>query len=120
MLFIINRLTPAVLWLCARQRQPIACRCFILLERSFSKPAITKAKHLLVTIWANTSRLVIFSAIIVGAVIECSISSSDRSPSSLVHKMPIEANKGSMLVTFVLQKVWALFNPKFFQIPKML
>lgn len=72
--------------------------------------------HLLISIGANARRLVIFGAIIIGAIIKCSISFANGPSTTLVHKMPIEANKWPVLIAFMLQKTSALFDTKFFQI----
>lgn len=72
--------------------------------------------HLLVSIGANARRLIIFGAIIVGTIVKCTISFANWPSATLIHKMPIETNKWSVLITFVLQKTGALFNTKFFQI----
>lgn len=60
--------------------------------------------HSLVTIRTNASSFIIFCTIIISTVIKCSISFSNWTSTTLIHKMPIEANEWSVLITFVLQK----------------
>lgn len=61
--------------------------------------------YLLIAIGAFPFSLVIFCAVIVCWIIKCSITSSDRSSSSLIIEMPIKTYKRFMLIAFVLQKV---------------
>lgn len=76
------------------------------------------ADYSLVSIGTDARCFVIFSAIIVRAIIKRAISASDRSPSSLVHEMPMETGERSMLCTFVLQEERALLDAKLFQISR--
>lgn len=71
---------------------------------------------LLVSIGADSCGLVVFSAVDVGAVVKCPVSTPDGSPSSLVEKMPMKARKGSVLCTLVLEEQRALLCPKLLQI----
>lgn len=71
----------------------------------------------LVTIRAETSRFIIFGTIYICRVVEHSISNLfNRSPSSLIVKMPIETCKWFMLCTFMLEEGWTLFNSEFFKV----
>ena len=62
----------------------------------------TACGHLLIAIGTDARSLVIFGAVVVGTVVERAVSLADRSPASLVHEMPVEAHKRTMLVAFVL------------------
>lgn len=73
-------------------------------------------KYSLISVWTNPCGLIVLGAIVVRAVIKSSIPLSDRPPSPLVHKMPIEAGEWSMLGTFSLYKQWALLYSKLLQI----
>lgn len=64
--------------------------------------------HLLVAVRTDSCCLIVFGAVVVGAVIERAVSLADRSPASLVHKVPVEAHERPMLVAFVLQERWTL------------
>lgn len=70
----------------------------------------------LVSIRAEACGLVVFGAVDVGAVVESPVSSPDGSPPTLVEKMPVEARKGSVLGTLVLQEQRALLCPKLLQV----
>lgn len=76
-----------------------------------------KRWYSLVPIGTDASRLVVFCAIVVRAVIKRAIPASDRPPPPLVHEMPVETGERSMLCTFVLQEERALLDAKLFQIP---
>jgi len=73
-------------------------------------------KLLLISIWTHAGSFVIFGTIYVRAVIEGTISLSNRSAPSLVHKMPVKTRKRPMLRTFVLKKERTLLGAKFFQV----
>ena len=75
--------------------------------------------NLLVSVGTNSRRLIIFTAVYIGAIIKCSTATSNWPPSSLVHKMPMKTCEGSVLIAFVLQKEWTLLSPKFLQISEM-
>lgn len=77
-----------------------------------------KRLHLLVSIGAYASGLVVLGAVDIGTVIEGTVSSSHWSASSLVLKVPVKAGEGSMLLTFVLEKEGTLFHSELFEIPE--
>lgn len=72
-----------------------------------------KHLYLLIALGTDSSCLIVFGAIIISTVIKCSIAFADRPPTTLVLKMPIEANEGAMLVAFVLQERLALLHAEF-------
>lgn len=80
------------------------------------KTTTNKTMYSLVAILTNPWSLIIFGTIIISAVIERSISFSNRSSSSLIIKMPMKTCKRPMLCTFMLQEWWTLFNSKLLQI----
>lgn len=61
-------------------------------------------KNSLVSIWTNAGRLVVLATITVGAIVEGSVPLSNRSPSPLVHKVPVETREGPMLSALSLNK----------------
>lgn len=69
-----------------------------------------------VTIWAYSSIFIIFVAIYISRIIESTILFANRSPSSLICKMPIKTGVRPMLLTLVLFKLSTLLNSKFQQI----
>lgn len=73
---------------------------------------------LLVSIRAEACGLVVLGAVDVGAVVEGSVSSPDRSPPTLVEEMPVEAGEGSVLRALVLQEQRALLCPELLQVSK--
>ena len=73
---------------------------------------------LLVSVWANSRRFIIFGTIDISTVIESTVSSSNWSATSLILKMPMKTGKRSMLLTLMLQKQWTLVHTKLFEIPE--
>lgn len=71
----------------------------------------------LVSIGAYACGLIVDSTIHIGAVVESPIPPFHWPPSPLVHKVPMEAREGSVLVAFVLKERLALLHPKLLQIP---
>lgn len=78
--------------------------------------ALSQLYYLLIAIRADSRRVIIFCTIIVRTVIEGAVTLSDRASSSLVLKMPIKTDEGTMLVAFMLQKRLTLFDTELFQI----
>lgn len=74
--------------------------------------------HSLVSIWTNARSLIVFGAIIIGAVIKCAVSTSHWPSTSLVHEMPMKTGEWTMLCAFVLQEERALLDAKLFQISR--
>lgn len=70
-----------------------------------------------VTIGAYSSGFIIHSTIYIRAVVERPITPLNRSSSTLVHKMPVEASKWPVLITFVLKESLTLFHSEFFKVP---
>ena len=70
--------------------------------------------NLLITIGTDSCCLIIFGAIVISAIIKSTISSSYWPSTALIHKMPIKANKWSMLITFMLQEWWTLLHSELF------
>lgn len=89
---------------------------FIVLAYMKKNVALTKLYYLLIAIRADSRRVIIFCTIIVRTVIEGAVTLSDRASSSLVLKMPIKTDEGTMLVAFMLQKRLTLFDTELFQI----
>lgn len=75
-----------------------------------------KLQYLLVAVRTDARRLVVFGTIIVGTVVKGSVPFANWSAPSLVHKVPVEADERSMLVTFVLEERLALFDTEFFEV----
>lgn len=73
--------------------------------------------HLLVTVRTNSCRFVELCTIYIWAIVKSAISFSYWPSPTLVHEMPVETSKRSMLCTFVLQKQRALLCSKLFQVP---
>lgn len=71
----------------------------------------------LVSVRAQSRRFVVLCAVVVGAVIEITISFLHRTSSSLIVEMPFETCERPMVCAFVLQEQGALLDPEFFQIP---
>ena len=93
-------------------------RNFLPLEENFFLVGKVRAfsynfYYLLVSIWTNASGFIIFCTIIISTIIECTIPLSYRSAASLILKMPIETDKRTVLIAFVLQKRLTLFHAKF-------
>lgn len=74
--------------------------------------------YLLVSIRTFSFRFVVFRTIVVGRVVERSVSSTNRPPATLVIKVPIETHEWFVLITFMLQKRSALLDAKLLQISK--
>ena len=72
--------------------------------------------YLLVSVLTEPGGLVVLGAVDVGAVVEGSIPSTDRTSPALVLEVPVEAGEGSVLLALVLKKEGTLFNSKFFQV----
>ena len=72
---------------------------------------------LLVSIGAYSNSLIIHCAVHVRTVVESAIPSLDRPAPALIHEVPMKACKGPVLVTFVLEKGFALFHSEFLQVP---
>jgi len=83
---------------------------FFTAQTQFSS---TDFKYSLIAFGTDSSSLIIFGAIIISTVIKCSITFTYRPPTTLILKMPIEANEGAMLVAFVLQERLALLHAEF-------
>ena len=62
-------------------------------------------------------RFVIFGTVVIRTIIKGAVPSTDGSAPSLIHEMPIEAGKWSMLRTLMLQKQWTLLCAEFLQVP---
>lgn len=77
-------------------------------------------KWAIVSIGAYSSCFIIFCTVNIWAIRKCSVTFFNRSPASLVQKMPIEAGKRSVLLTFVLKKALTLLCSEFFQIHIMM
>lgn len=75
--------------------------------------------YLLVSFRTYSCSFIKFCTIIISTIIKRSVSFSYWSSTTLVHKMPVETSKRSVLCAFVLLKQWTLLNTKFLQIPGM-
>lgn len=73
-----------------------------------------KQLYLLIAIRADSRGVIVLRTIIICTVVEGAVTLSDRTASSLVLEMPIEADKGTMLVALVLKEGLALFDTKLF------
>lgn len=89
---------------------------FIVMAYMKKNVSLSKLYYLLIAIRADSRRVIIFCTIIVRTVIEGAVTLSDRASSSLVLKMPIKTDEGTMLVAFMLQKRLTLFDTELFQI----
>lgn len=74
----------------------------IRIQQLYDNKAMTVDKYSLVPILAYPRCLVIFSTIVISAIIKSSISFSNRSSSSLIIKMPMKTCERSVLCTFML------------------
>lgn len=72
--------------------------------------------YLLVTIRTDPRGLIVFCAVVIGAIVEGTIASAYGPTTSLVHEMPIETCERPMLGALVLQEERALLHAKLFQI----
>lgn len=75
---------------------------------SFCVPGCSMEIWTVVSVRADPSRLVVFGAIDVRAVVEGAVPPSDGPPPSLVQEMPVEAGEGPVLGALVLQEERAL------------
>jgi len=69
-----------------------------------------------VTLWTRASRLIIFDAVNVWAVVERSISFPHWTATSLVQIVPVKTSKWAMVRTSTLKKVWTLLCPKLLEV----
>lgn len=76
-----------------------------------------KKRHLLVSIGAYACGLIIDSTVYIWTIVEGAIPPFHWPSPPLVHEMPMEARKGSVLVAFVLKEGLALLHPELLQIP---
>lgn len=70
----------------------------------------------LICIWANPRRFVKLSAVNIRTVGENPVPFPNWSSSPLVHKVPVETSKWSMLCALVLEKQRTLLSTKLFQV----
>ena len=73
--------------------------------------------HSLISIWAYASIFIIEITVYIWAIVEGAVSPLHGSASPLVHKVPVEAGEGAVLVTLVLEKGFALLHTKLLQVP---
>lgn len=102
-----------------RQLNFLSCHCLLcwfMLGKMKKNVSLSQLYYLLIAIRADSRRVIIFCTIIVRTVIEGAVTLSDRASSSLVLKMPIKTDEGTMLVAFMLQKRLTLFDAELFQI----
>lgn len=100
-------------WVGAR-RHASAEQCVVCCKRQRKNQNRRNLRHLLVTIWTNSGGFIVFCAIVVGTIVKSAISPPHRPPTSLILKVPIEADERPMLIAFVLQKIRTLFHSKLF------
>jgi hypothetical protein len=68
----------------------------------------------LVSLGTDSCRFIVLCAVVVGAVIEITISFLHRTSPSLIIEMPFETCERPMVCAFVLQEQGALLYPEFF------
>lgn len=73
--------------------------------------------HLLISIRAYATVFIIESTVDIRTVVESTVPLLHRSSPPLVHEVPMETCKRSVLVTLVLQESLALLHTKLLQVP---
>lgn len=69
-----------------------------------------------ISFWADSCGLVILGTVNVRAVVKCTIPAADRSATTLVDKVPVEASVGPVLSALVLHEEGALLRAELLQI----
>ena len=82
----------------------------------FSVARIAMHVRTVVVVGTHARLFVIFLAVDVRIVVERAVASSNRSTTSLILKVPVEARVGSMLSAFVLQEERTLIDAKAIQL----
>lgn len=67
-----------------------------------------------------TSCLIIFSAVLISAVIQLAIFKDNWFSPPLILKMPVKASVWAVLCTFMLKEKWALFDSELVQVSVVL
>lgn len=70
----------------------------------------------LISFWADSCGLVILGTVNVRAVVKCTIPAADRSATTLVDKVPVEASVGPVLSALVLHEERALLRAELLQV----
>ena len=78
---------------------------------------VTTLSYLLIPVWTKACGLIVLLTVNICWVVKGLIATSNWSPPLLVLKMPVEAGERSVLLAFVLEKQWTLFNSELLQVP---
>lgn len=73
-----------------------------------------------ISFWADSCGLVILGTVNVRAVVKCTIPAADRSATTLVDKVPVEASVGPVLSALVLHEERALLRAELLQVSVVL